>query len=197
MTYVWVPAGTFTMGCPTEDPDCYSWEENPHSVTIKNGFWIGQTEVTQTAYKTVTNVNPSTNKLPGMPVDQISWFAARSFCASSGKRLPTEAEWEYAARGGSAAPTYGPIALAGWSLANALGNPHPVAQKQANKYGLYDTLGNLWEWTEDSYGPMPEFKMVRGGSFLDETRDLRVSNRLWLAPETTHRDIGFRCVSDN
>jgi formylglycine-generating enzyme required for sulfatase activity len=196
MTYVFVPAGTFMMGCPAEDLDCYSWEGDAHSVTIKNGFWMSQTEVTQSAYRAVTNVNPSSNHSPGMPVDQVTWFAARSFCASTGKRLPTEAEWEYAARAGSTQPMYGPANLVAWTLANSIGNAHPVGLKQPNKFGLYDMLGNLWEWTEDTYGPMPEFKIARGGAFLSPARDARASNRLWLTPDTAHRDIGFRCVAD-
>jgi formylglycine-generating enzyme required for sulfatase activity len=195
LTYVWVPAGTFAIGCPPDDPDCYSWEELPHAVSVK-GFWIGTTEVTQAAYQTVTKVNPSSRRGPGLPVDQVSWFAARSFCMSTGKRLPTEAEWEYAARALTNTPTYGPIDTVAWSLSNALGDPHPVGLKQPNKFGLHDMLGNLWEWTEDAYAPMPEFKMLRGGSFLNPPRDLRASNRLWLSPDTTHRDIGFRCVAD-
>jgi formylglycine-generating enzyme required for sulfatase activity len=195
LTYVWIPAGTFALGCPPDDPDCYSWEELPHAYSAK-GFWIGQTEVTQAAYQAVTKVNPSAHRAPNLPVDQVTWYAARSFCAATGKRLPTENEWEYAARGLTNTPTYGPTAVVAWENSNSLGDTHPAGLKQPNKFGLYDMLGNVWEWTEDSYAKLPEFKMARGGAFLNPARDLRASNRLWLTPDTTHRDVGFRCVTD-
>ncbi|MEI9813938.1 MAG: formylglycine-generating enzyme family protein [Acidobacteriota bacterium] len=196
LTYIWVAPGTFALGCPPDDPDCYSWEATPHAVSIRNGFWIGQTEVTQTAYQTVTNVNPSRDRAPGLPVNGVSWYAARSFCASTGKRLPTEDEWEFAARALNPAPIYGPVDTVAWYLGNSLNAPHPVSLKAANKLGLHDMLGNLWEWTEDAYTPIPGMRILRGGGFLNAARDIRVSNRLWASPDSVNRDMGFRCVAD-
>lgn len=196
LVYVWVPAGTFALGCPPDDEDCYSWEENPKAVSFRDGFWIGQTEVTQAAYQKMTNVNPSSIKGAALPVNQVGWYAARNFCALTGKRLPTEDEWEYAARALNNTSRYGAVGAIAWYGENSLNEPHAVATKAANKFGLYDMLGNLWEWVDGAYAPMPDKKVLRGGGFINPARDLRVSNRLWAAPESTNRDIGFRCAVD-
>src|SRR4029079_17468029 len=103
LKYVWIPKGTYQMGCSPGDDECMDREKPPHTVTISQGFWIGQTEVTQEAYRLVKGVNPSSFKGPNRPVDNLSWEDARSYCEAVGFRLPTEAEWEYAARAGTAA----------------------------------------------------------------------------------------------
>lgn len=184
------------MGCSPGDQECFSWEPLPRRVTIDRSFWIGQTEVTQRAYQAVTGTNPSRYKAAENPVDQISWNNAQKYCAETGLRLPTEAEWEYAARAGTSGPSYGPLQSIAWYDSNSGDRTHPVAQKQPNAFGLYDMLGNMWEWVQDSYDADPAKRILRGGSFFNLARDLRVSNRLWAAPDTNHRNMGFRCAGD-
>lgn len=196
LTYVWIPAGSFTTGCSAKDHECWSWETAPHEVTIENGFWIGQTEVTQRAYLRVIGKNPSRYRGPDLPADQVSWKSARQYCTAVGMRLPTQAEWEYAARAGSAMPRYGPLDAIAWFDGNSGDRTHPVATKAPNAYGLYDMLGNVWEWVEDAYSANPKMRTLCGGSFYNLARDLRPSNGLWALPDWAHRDMGFRCAAN-
>ena len=129
------------------------------------------------------------------PVDQISWNDAIKYCTTTGMRLPTENEWEFAARGGQNTSRYDALDAIAWYDANSGDQSHPVAQKKPNAFGLYDTLGNMWEWVQDSYRGNPTKRILRGGSFYNLPRDLRVSNRLWSDPETAHRNMGFRCAA--
>jgi formylglycine-generating enzyme required for sulfatase activity len=192
LKYVWIPPGTFTMGCsPGEAPQCLPDEKPSHRVTISRAFWLGQTEVTVAAYKRYVAAKGApmpgeptfgNNALnPGwandlMPIVNVSRSDADAYCQWAGGRLPTEAEWEYAARAGSTEGRYGPVDQIAWyannsGLApldseliwkqaqnkfsdrlNANGNTfHPVAQKKPNAYNLYDILGNVWEWVSDWY----------------------------------------------
>lgn len=194
LVYVWIAPGSFMMGCSSGDKECFDWEDKSHAVTIGKGFWIGQTEVTQEAYERVTGTNPSLYKGAGLPVDQIGWDDARKYCEAAGMRLPSEQEWEYAARGGNAAPRYGEIAAIAWYDSNSGDQTHEAGQKQPNAYGLFDMIGNMWEWVNASYGA--DKKILRGGSFFNLPRDLRVSNRLWATPDTRHRNMGVRCAGD-
>ena len=114
---------------------------------------------------------------PLLPVDQIGWDDAKRYCEQVGMKLPTEAQWEFAARGGKMDSRYGPIEEIAWFDANAGDRTHEVAKKQPNAYGLFDMIGNMWEWVEDSNGNT-EKKILKGGSFCNLPRDLRVSNRL-------------------
>jgi formylglycine-generating enzyme required for sulfatase activity len=176
LTYVWIAPGTFQMGCSSGDSECLDDEKPTHSVTISKGFWMGQTPVTQAAYQRVRGTNPSYFKGDQRPVEQVTWFEARDYCSAVGMRLPTEAEWEYAARAGSTAARYGDLDAVAWYSDNsgnaradstALGRDqqnyltklylngnqtHPVMEKQPNGWKLYDMLGNVWEWTGDWYG---------------------------------------------
>ena len=182
------------MGCSAGDRDCFDWEIRPQDKTIGRSFWLGQTEVTQAAYALVAGENPSLYKGADRPVDRVGWVDARKYCNAVGMRLPKEAEWEYAARGGSDAPMYAGIDMAAWYDGNSGDRTHPVAQKTPNAFGLYDMRGNVREWVADSYDSQK--KILRGGSFFNPARELRVSNRLWALPDTRHRDMGFRCAGD-
>ena len=167
MTYVWIAPGSFQMGCSPGD-ECYDEERPRHKVTITKGFWIGQTLVTQAAYQRVSGNNPSHFHGSQLPVDSVAWGQADAYCVSVGMRLPSEAEWEYAARAGSTKSRYGDLDTIAWYADNS-GNQridsaalyekdpngyqnqmsandnrtHEVGQKPANAWQLYDTLGNV------------------------------------------------------
>jgi formylglycine-generating enzyme len=196
LVYVWIAPGRYVMGCSAGDDACFAWERPARPVVIEKGFWIGQTEVTQQAYQRVTGTNPSRYRGARLPVDQVSWHAARKYCQAVGMRLPAEEEWEYAARGGNATARYGPLDAIAWHDGNSGDSTHEVGQKLPNAYGLFDTLGNVWEWVEDSYVSEPRKRILRGDSFYNLPAHVRVSDRLWAAPETAHRDMGVRCAGD-
>jgi serine/threonine-protein kinase len=189
LKYVWIPPGTFMMGCSPGDSECFDFEKPSHQVTITKGFWMGQTEVTVAAYRRFAgstgrqmpdapNFNAGWNN-QDMPIVNVSWDDATAFCGWAGGRLPTEAEWEYAARGGSTEARYGNLDELAWDNQNSGGQTHDVAQKRANGFGLYDMLGNVWEWVNDWDDPnyyqnspsqdppgaaSGQFRVLRGGS---------------------------------
>ena len=206
--YAWIPAGSFTMGCSRGDTECRG-EQAPHSVTIAHGFWMGQAEITVGAYKrfvasTMASMPPDSEWNPGWqdngrPMVNLMWDEAAAFCSAAGGRLPSEEEWEYAARAGNEAARYAALDTIAWYADNS-GRKGPVAvrQKQANGWGLYDMLGNVWEWTTGLYpltgrndgpnlpaSPSGPFWAIRGGSWGDATILLRVSVRGRAA--TSHR----------
>jgi formylglycine-generating enzyme required for sulfatase activity len=210
LTYVWIEPGTFIMGCSPGDRECPPNEGPPHQVTITAGFWIGQTDVTQLAWRQVKGTDPSYFKGSQLPVETVNWNEAQSYCQAVGMRLPTEAEWEYAARAGSTGSRYADIDQIGWYSANSGGKTHQVMQKQPNAWGLYDMLGNVWQWTEDWYadtysgsaetdphGPASgKYRALRGGSWYFDPAYLRASFRSWLVQEFRLYDIGFRCLGN-
>jgi formylglycine-generating enzyme len=206
LTYVWIPPGTFHMGCSAKDKSCEASEKPMHEVTLTKGFWIGQTEVTQSAYKRVTGKNASYSKGDLLPVQNITWTDAEAYCKAAGMRLPTEAEWEYAA-----GDITDPPEVIAWYKASSDGHPHPVAEKKANQYHLYDMIGNVWEWTADWYskdyyqdqavenptGPKSGTqRSQRGGSWLSAASTVRVTHRAPAAPNNRDQDNGVRCAGD-
>jgi formylglycine-generating enzyme required for sulfatase activity len=221
LKYVWIPPGTFMMGCSPGDGACGPNEKPAHQVAITKGFWMGQTEVTVKAYKRFAVSTgaqmPRVPKFSGwnkqdmLPIEGVSWNDATAFCGWAGGRLPTEAEWEYAARAGSTEARYGRIDEVAWYSNNGGQQTHEVAQKRPNPWNLYDTLGNTWEWVNDWYGenyypaspkrdpPGPDsgqLRVLRGGSWYNKPKDVRVSNRSRLNPAVWGYNSGVRCARE-
>jgi formylglycine-generating enzyme required for sulfatase activity len=194
LTYKWIPPGSYITGCLREDSECYGLERPSEKVVIANGFWISRTEVTQAAYSRVMNADPSYYKGPNLPAERVGWADATIYCGRIGMRLPTESEWEYAAYGGTAELPKEPLRSLAWYDSNSNDSTHAVATKLPNRFGLWDTLGNVWEWVQDT-GKGPGEYILKGGSFYNISRDIRVPGRLSAPPDLRHRDIGFRCAS--
>jgi formylglycine-generating enzyme required for sulfatase activity len=206
---VWVPPGKFDAGCSLGDQECVEDEFPVRNITLTRGFWMGETEVTQEAWDELVTYNPSLFQGPKLPVENATWDDADWFCTQIGGRLPTEAEWEYAARGGTTGARYGNIDEIAWYENNANYSTHPVGQKKPNAFGLYDMLGNVVEWTHTWYtvqhnqeninptGPTSaEYKSLRGGGWWDEPPLIRVSYRRRFETGDYDYNIGFRCVMD-
>jgi formylglycine-generating enzyme required for sulfatase activity len=209
LAYVWIPPGRFTMGCSPGDEECSDREKPAHEVTITEGFWMGKTPVTQEAYERVMGKNPSYFKGPRLPVEQVTWDEAKAYCKAASVRLPSEAEWEYAARAGSAAARYGNLEEIAWYDGNSGGKTHEVGQKQANGFDLYDMLGNVWEWVADWYdekyygrspatdpsGPVRgQIRVLRGGSWDFVPRGARAWYRNGTERSDRKSEFGFRCA---
>jgi formylglycine-generating enzyme required for sulfatase activity len=218
---VYVKGGTFTMGCTSEqDSDCDDDEKPAHKVTLSD-FYIGKYEVTQKQWRDVMGSNPSHFKDDDLPVENVSWNEVQDFIKNlndkTGKnyRLPTEAEWEYAARGGAstgAATKYagsnnlGDVA---WCTNNSGSKTHAVGTKQANELGIYDMSGNVWEWCQDWCGDYSSslqtnplgpssgsVRVLRGGSWGSKARRARVSKRNDDKPSGRDSSSGFRLAYD-
>jgi formylglycine-generating enzyme required for sulfatase activity len=202
------------MGCSPGDDECYDGEKPAHTVTISRGFWMGQTEVTVGAYKRFVSRGggalPSGNGSDEQPVLWVTWNDAVAYCRWAGGRLPTEAEWEYSARAGTAGARYGNLDAVAWHNGNSGGRLRAVGQKEPNAFRLYDMLGNVWEWVADWYGekyygaseprdprgpPGGEYRVLRGGSWNVRARGARVSDRLRVEPGV-RPSVGFRCVRE-
>ena len=215
---VYVEGGTFTMGATSEQgSDAYDREKPAHSVRLSN-YYIGQTEVTQALWKAVMGSNPSHIKGDNLPVEKVSWDDCQEFVRKlnrlTGKtfRLPTEAEWEYAARGGSKSRGYkysgsNDIGAVAWYFDNSGSKTHPVGTKQANELGIYDMSGNVWEWCQDWYdgyssstqtnptGPYNgSSRVLRGGCWYGGAGSCRVSFRIFSYPSCRDFSIGIRLV---
>jgi formylglycine-generating enzyme required for sulfatase activity len=210
LRYRWIPAGMVTTGCSQGDKECYADEYPPRKITLTKGFWLGETEVTQAAFEKIMDYNPSVfQDEPNFPVENVSWQEADAYCTAINGRLPSAAEWEYAARGGTGNPRYGNIDDVAWYLKNSDFTVHPVGKKKPNAFGLYDMLGNVSEWTHTWYwvqlnqeninptGPsLAEFRELRGGGWWDEPDIVRASYRSRVEPETQDFGLGLRCVSE-
>ena len=213
MEFVWVPKGCFRMGSTDGEPD----EKPVHEVCV-DGFWMGKYEVIQAEWREVMGSNPSKFKGDRNPVEQVSWEDAQAFiqklnASSSGTgklRLPTEAEWEYAARSGGREETYAggdDLDRVGWYDKNSGGETHPVGGKAPNGLGLYDMSGNVWEWCADWKGEYSSGKVTnptgpaggswrvnRGGGWNIIARGCRAAFRGNLPPRNRFSNLGFRLV---
>ncbi len=226
-----IPAGCFNMGSNGGESD----EKPMHKVCLSS-FAIDKYEVTNAQFQASQGNNPHANDgtcyvfngtnweqriLPSsfrgdqQPVVCVDWNQAKSYCESQGKRLPTEAEWEYAVRAGSATEWYfgndeDSLDAIAWYNGNSGNQTHPVGQKQPNAWGLYDMSGNVWEWTSDWYGDAyygqspsqdPQGpssgsdRVYRGGSWTSFPSKLLSATRLYFEPSYPGYNLGFRCVS--
>jgi len=210
LSYRWIPPTPpegFLMGCSPGDR-CYS-DETPHTVSLTKGFWMGEVEVTQGAYKEVMGGHKSSHDNgDDLPAKSVSWSEALAYCVSTGGLLPTEAQWEWAARAGTRGSTYGDLDKIAWYGANSGSKRHPAGQKDPNAWGLRDMLGNVREWVADWYAPYPrrsevdptgpptptQYRTLRGGSWINLASIMRVSYRDRYDARHLEDDIGFRCV---
>lgn len=210
---VFVEEGTFKMG--SDDSEAYSWEKPVHQVTL-NSYCIGKYEVTQELWVAVMGSNPSNFKGARRPVEQVSWDDCQEFIRKlnslTGKnfKLPTEAQWEYAARGGkkssgykySGSNTIGDVA---WYTDNSGKKTHDVGTKIPNELGLYDMAGNVWEWCSDWYGDYSSssqtnpsgsssgsYRVSRGGCWNCVPGSCRLSDRSSYSPDDSFDILGFR-----
>jgi formylglycine-generating enzyme required for sulfatase activity len=221
---VLVGGGTFTMGCTDEQGgDCEDDESPPYQATLTNDYYLGKYEVTQALWSAVMGVNPSDNFSGGdsLPVESVTWTNVQTFLivlnSMTGKkyRLPTEAEWEYAARGGAKSKGYkysgsGNLDEVAWTQDNCGGSTKPVGKKKPNELGIHDMSGNVFEWVNDWYGDYtPEaktnpagynytgplsasFRLCRGGSYNYPLENCRISFRRHDRPDNWGQCIGLR-----
>jgi formylglycine-generating enzyme required for sulfatase activity len=225
--FVKIPPGDFVMGCSNGDAFCEADEKPAHRVYITRGFELGKFELTQKQWETVMGFNPSRVHAADKPVDNVSWNDAQEFISvltslNDGYRyrLPTEAEWEYAARAGVSSAYTGWLDTVGWHQSNA-SEVQPIGTKTPNAFGLYDMEGNVYEWVQDWYSrayyrvspandppgpsqgqalPSGEFnfsqRVARSGSIGVGPRLLRVSNRATSEPDTRSANYGFRVARE-
>ena len=218
---VLVKGGTFTMGNTDKGviSGIFSFLDNDrpaHNVTLTQDYYIGKTQVTQNLWRAVMGNNPSYFKGDNRPVESVSWNDCQEFLSKLNEmtgldfRLPTEAEWEYAARGGNRSRGYkysgsDNIGSVAWYDGNSNSTTHPVAGKQSNELGIYDMSGNVWEWCGDRYGSYSSSsqtnpkgaasgnaRVYRGGSWDDDPGCCRPANRDYYAPDFRSDCIGFR-----
>ena len=213
-----VEAGTFTMGATAEMKDPFGNEKPTHRVTLTNDYYIGKYEVTQALWKAVMGNNPSEYKGDNLPVEMVSWDNCQEFISKlnriTGKtfRLPTEAEWEYAARGGNKSRGYqfsgsSNLSDVAWYDDNSGYVTHAVGSKQSNELGIYDMTGNVWEWCQDWYGKYSSSsqinptgansgpdRVIRGGSWNNTAWFCRSSCRLNYTPGFRNDCLGLRLV---
>jgi len=234
MKLVLIPSGEFLMGSPDSDSEALDDEKPQHRVRTMRPFYLGVTEVTQGQYRALNNENPSRFKgSDDLPVENVSWDDAIAFCnklsereglkpyyqlgtgapsGGDGYRLPTEAEWEYACRGGNTTRySFGDdatrLAEFGWYQGNSDRKTHPVGQKGPNAWGLYDMHGNVWEWCGDGYktsyykespptdpsgASQAALRVLRGGSWSSRPRFARSALRYGYTPALRRDDVGFR-----
>ncbi len=224
---VHIRAGAFVMGCPADEDGRRPDEIGRSRVAIKSDYYLGRYPVTVGQWRAVMGYAPGQFGRYGddIPVTGISWNEAVSFCqkltaqeGAAGRlpagceyALPTEAQWEYAARAGTTALRYGELDAIGWFRGNSGGHPHPVGQKAPNAWGLYGMIGSVWQWCANPYErplpvvasgdidsvqyevpPPPPTYTLRGGSWLDTPDRCRAAARRHNAPDYRGPALGFR-----
>lgn len=223
----WVPPGKSFVGSPASEFGRFDDEGPRQEVVLSRGFWLGDTPCTQALWVKVVGTNPSRFAGLDQPVERVSWYDCQGFldrlgrlCPGCSLRLPAEREWEFACRAATETATWNgdlrldvfgyravnldPIA---WYGANSRGRARPVRGKRPNSLGLYDMLGNVWEWCQDRYDFYPGhiqrhragFEMragfvLRGGSWDSRGERVRAASRYWFSPGSRHSDVGFRIL---
>jgi formylglycine-generating enzyme required for sulfatase activity len=213
----WIPPGTFWMGSPENEEERWSSEGPRHLATIDSGFWMFDTPCTQALWEAVTGDNPSHFKnlerpkdTEKCPVESVSWGDCQEFLSKLNASLdgltlslPSEAQWEYACRAGTETARYADdLDSIAWYVENSKSNTHPVAGKEANAWGLYDMLGNVWEWCADVWtndyteksAEASDHRVIRGGSWIDDARRVRAAYRFHYEPALRNADLGIRCA---
>jgi len=206
--------GTFMMGSPDSEAGRDSDEGPQHQVTISKAFELQTTEVTQSQWESVMGSNPSYFKGSDLPVEQVSWDDAQEFITKLNAkndgyryRLPTEAEWEYAARAGTTGAYAGDLDAMAWYAQNSGPTTHPVGTKAPNAWGLYDMHGNVWEWVQDWYGDystsavtdpvgpsLGSGRVLRGGDWYSYSQYCRSANRYNDSPAIRGSNLGLRLL---
>ena len=213
LSWVRIPTGEFEMGCSEGDGECNAAELPRRHVRVARSFEMMDRPVTVAQLRDWAS--SSQRKLPAQPkwsiddapVVNVTWDEAFAFCSAFVGRLPTEIEWEFAARAGSPAARYGEIDSIAWYAGNSDKRAHAVGQKAPNAFGLYDMLGNVWEWNADVFRSAPaegdtaqagpsDARSLRGGSWRNKAKQIRASNRGRLPPDDREDDNGFRCVRE-
>ena len=216
-----IPGGRFRMGSPANEPGRWSDEEPTRLVDVAP-FHLGLKPVTNREFALFLHAVASEPE-PGywqdprfnhasQPVVGVSWEQARRYATWAGSRLPSEAEWEYACRATTSGERYGDLDAVAWHAGNSGGTLHPVGTRAANAWGLFDMLGNAWEWVEDDHHPNYEGapmdgrpwideprgarRLLRGGSWADNPRTVRAATRLTNHPGPRVGNIGFRLAAD-
>ena len=214
----WIPPGRFLMGSPSSDRE-RDEDEVQHEVVLSHGFFMAETECTQAQWQSVMGRNTAKFKGADRPVERVNWLQATEFCQKLTSkqrqegllpegwewRLPTEAEWEYAARAGTTGTRYGKLDLIGWYVWNAEGQTHAVKGKVSNAWGLYDMIGNVWEWCADWHGKYPtgsvtdptgpssgSYRVFRGGAWNLVADGARSAVRDRSFPRYSETFLGFR-----
>lgn len=220
----WVAPGRFTMGSPPTEAGRSNDEGPQTEVTITRGFWLGKFAVTQEQWKALATDTPGVNPEPSyfrgerLPVEQVSWTQCQEWIQALNNsaptglayRMPTEAEWEFACRAGSSTRYCFGDEDAGlldyaWFCGNSANQIHPVGEKKPNTWGFHDMHGNVWEWTQSRYGPLPGGsvtdpagpilglnRVFRGGAWGLFAHRCRSAYRVWNAPAYRDYSLGFR-----
>ncbi len=204
----WIPRGSFLMGSPADDKERLDWEFPEQRVTIGGDFWIFDTPCTQALWKAVMGENPSQFEGDDRPVEKVNWHDCQQFFGRLNSQLddlelslPSEAQWEYACRAGTTTSRYEEdLDAIAWYFKNSDNQTHPVGEKSPNAWGLYDMLGNVFEWCQNRWTDPSKHdseqasahRVVRGGSWLSNAQDVRAADRYHNAPSGRYGNLGFR-----
>jgi len=211
----WIPAGRFVMGSPENEEGRFGDEGPQHEVHLSRGFWLFDTPCTQALWQAMTGDNPSQFKGENRPVERVSWEDCQAFIVELDRRLPglelrlpTEAQWEYACRAGTTTARYHEdLNAIAWYRNNSDSQTHEVGQKRPNAWGLYDMLGNVYEWCQDDRRDYMStaavdietgaHRVIRGGCWENPAQFVRSAYRYAHEPANRYPDLGFRCSSSS